>query len=189
MKEQINLNNRKINYTLKISKRARNIRLYVHADKGLVVTIPKKININFAYDFIEKNSDWIVNKLDYFRKFRDRFLGREKTRNFARHKEDALTFINDRLQFFNKNYGFNFNKVAVRNQKTRWGSCSMRGNLNFNYRIIFLPQKIADYIIVHELCHLGEFNHSRKFWDLVAETIPDYLDMRISLKRLGSSIF
>ena len=78
-----------------------------------------------------------------------------------------------------------FNKINIKNQKTRWGSCSKKGNLNFNYKIALLPQHLADYIIVHELCHLGEFNHSRSFWNLVAKVFPEYLGIRNELRRSG----
>ena len=102
---------------------------------------------------------------------------------YLKHKQSALDIVKTRLEYFNKYYGYNWGRVVIRNQKTRWGSCSKKGNLNFNYKIIFLPQVIADYIIVHELCHLKEFNHSSRFWKLVAETIPDYQELRKKLKK------
>jgi len=86
---------------------------------------------------------------------------------------------------FNKIYGFEYNKINIKNQKTRWGSCSKKGNLNFNYKIALLPERMAEYIVVHELCHLGEFNHSRKFWNLVAKTMPEYQEITEDLKRSG----
>ncbi len=97
-------------------------------------------------------------------------------------RESARLLVQSRLLHFNQFYNFTYKKVFIRSQKTRWGSCSSKGNLNFNWRIIKLPSHLADYLIVHELCHLGEFNHSRKFWDLVAKTIPDYKKMRAELK-------
>ncbi|NCA94384.1 MAG: M48 family peptidase, partial [Sphingobacteriia bacterium] len=80
--------------------------------------------------------------------------------------------------------GFEFKKISIRSQRTRWGSCSQAGNLNFNYKLIYLPDKIIDYVIVHELCHLDEFNHSRRFWFLVSEIIPDYRILRRELKEI-----
>lgn len=77
--------------------------------------------------------------------------------------------------------------MAIRNQKSRWGSCSTKGNLNFNYKLAIIPSHLADYVIVHELCHLGEFNHSQKFWDLVAKTMPGYKEMRNELKHIAMS--
>ena len=76
----------------------------------------------------------------------------------------------------------NRNKINIKNQKTRWGSCTKSKNLNLNYKIIFLPKKHQDYIIVHEMCHLKEFNHSHKFWSLVSKTLPDYLEIKVELR-------
>jgi hypothetical protein len=104
-------------------------------------------------------------------------------KDYAEYKERALNLARERLEYFNAFYGFKIGKVSVKNQKSRWGSCSKKGNLNFNYKIAKLPAKVADYIIIHELCHLGEFNHSRAFWSLVASTMPDYLEIRRSLRK------
>lgn len=92
--------------------------------------------------------------------------------------------MHERLAHFNTRYSFAIGRVAIRNQKSRWGSCSKKGNLNFNYRIVLLPAHLADYVIVHELCHIGEFNHSRKFWVLVAQAAPDWRRHRAELKRV-----
>ncbi len=100
------------------------------------------------------------------------------------NKIQAHKLASERLEFFNKSYNFPYNKITIRNQISRWGSCSKRGNLSFNYRIVLLPLELADYIIVHELCHLGEFNHSKKFWDLVARTIPHWKKLRRELKKV-----
>lgn len=87
-----------------------------------------------------------------------------------------------RLAHFNEAYGFALGRVAIKNHKSRWGSCSKKGNLNFNYKIALLPPELADYVIVHELCHLGEFNHSPRFWALVARTVPDHRALRARLR-------
>ena len=101
------------------------------------------------------------------------------------NKEYARAFVHDRLQVLNQYYCFDYKRVSIRNQRTRWGSCSKRGNLNFNYRIASLPVHLADYIIVHELCHLKEFNHSQAFWNLVARAIADYRDRRRELRQVS----
>lgn len=94
--------------------------------------------------------------------------------HYAEHKEAARALCLTRLAHYNQYYNFHFNRVAIRNTRSRWGSCSSMRNLNFNYRIIFLPPALQDYLIVHELCHLQEMNHAPQFWALVAEQIPDY---------------
>lgn len=101
---------------------------------------------------------------------------------YLKYKEKSRIFIYERIDYYNQIYNFKINRISVRNQRTRWGSCSEKGNLNFNYRILLLPQYLADYIIVHELCHLKEMNHSFKFWNLVAQTFPNHLEIRKEIR-------
>ncbi len=110
-------------------------------------------------------------------------MGHYTARDFRANKERARGLVRERLEYFNQFYKFKFNRIFIRNQKSRWGSCSSRRNLSFNYKIVFLPLAVADYLIVHELCHLGQMNHSPDFWNLVAEQIPDYKKLRKELKR------
>lgn len=105
------------------------------------------------------------------------------TKHYTDHKEAARQVIHARLEYWNKHYNLTYKRVAIRNQRRSWGSCTSLGNLNFSYKILFLPPELADYIVVHELCHLKELNHGEKFWSLVTETIPDYLDRRSALKK------
>lgn len=104
---------------------------------------------------------------------------------YAKYKELALEIAHRKMEEFNKVYNFKYNRISIKNQKTRWGSCSKSGNINFNYKIALLSDRLTDYIIVHELCHLGEFNHSKNFWNLVEKTIPDYEQRREELKKKG----
>ncbi|MFH0739628.1 MAG: M48 family metallopeptidase [bacterium] len=104
-------------------------------------------------------------------------------KDYLKYREQALALAQNRIEHFNKVYGLKYNKISIKNQKTRWGSCSKKGNLNFNYKIVLISERLADYIIVHELCHLKEFNHSQKFWNLVGQEIPDYLEIRKELKK------
>jgi predicted metal-dependent hydrolase len=88
-----------------------------------------------------------------------------------------------RVAHFNSFYSFTVGRISIRDTKTRWGSCSKKGNINFNYKILFLPPYMADYVVVHELCHLKEFNHSQNFWDLVAQVVPEHKAIRAELKK------
>lgn len=114
------------------------------------------------------------------------------TKHFDEHREKARELTLARLHHFNQHYNFTWNRVAIRNQRRRWGSCSSLKNLNFNYKILFLPSHLQDYIIVHELCHLMELNHGQAFWNLVAEQIPHYqlcvAELR-AIDALGHSVF
>jgi len=105
-------------------------------------------------------------------------------KEFAEHKTSAFQLVIARIEHFNQFYGFTIGTVRIKNQTTRWGSCSKKGNLNFNYKLIHLPPELVDYLIVHELCHIGEFNHSKAFWSLVARTIPNYVELRKHLRGL-----
>ena len=103
--------------------------------------------------------------------------------SYKKHKETARKYITEKVVWFNNFYRFDFGKIAIRNQKTRWGSCSRRRNLNFNFRLLFVPEKFVDYVVVHEICHLKELNHSKAFWSLVSQAIPNYNIIRKELRK------
>ncbi len=103
-------------------------------------------------------------------------------KRYLEYKEKAIILAENRIEHYNKLYHFKVNRISIKNQKSRWGSCSKKGNLNFNYKIVLLPPELADYVIVHELCHLGEFNHSKKFWKLVSIAMPDYKEIKKKFK-------
>lgn len=182
----IKLHNREIGYILKTSKRAKIMRLSIYCDGSFVVIKPRGMSENIVEKFIARKANWILSKLEYFRQFKGSVFKNDRA-DYLKRKAGALKFAKERIDYFNKIYNFKFNKINIKNQKTRWGSCSKKGNLNFNYKILFLSKRAADYIVVHELCHLKEFNHSRKFWNLVAKTVPDYLSVRKELRRKGLS--
>lgn len=108
--------------------------------------------------------------------------------HYLRHKEVAREYIHTRIAYWNQHYGCQLRKVFIKNHKSRWGSCSSRGNLNFNYRLLFLPPHLVDYVIVHELCHLQEMNHSKKFWELVALAFPNYKALRKELRAITAAV-
>ena len=99
-----------------------------------------------------------------------------------KYKERARALVRARLTHYNEHYGFSWGRISIKNVRSRWGSCSKKGNLNFSYRIVLLPAELADYVIIHELCHLGEFNHSPRFWALVARACPNHKELRKQLQ-------
>ena len=128
-------------------------------------------------------------------RLRKRRLRRKRTstvtKHYLEHKERARSLAHSRLEYFNQHYNLPYKRVAIKNQRRCWGSCSSLKNLNFNYKIYFLPPHLCDYIIVHELCHLVELNHGQSFWNLVAQQIPEYQNCVAELKvvdRLGGSV-
>ena len=86
------------------------------------------------------------------------------------------------MRFYGEKMGVSWGTITIRNQKTRWGSCSARGNLNFNYQLYYLPQELLDYVVVHELAHRRYMNHSAEFWKEVERYYPDYRNAREKLK-------
>lgn len=172
-----------INYTLRHSARARHLRITINCDATVVVTTPFNFSTQKLEHFLHEKRNWILKKVEYFRRVGEgvQMLPRGK-RSYKEYKEQARLFVHQKLAELNAHYNFSFSRVTVKNHSTRWGSCSRQKNLNFNYRILFLPMELAEYVIVHELCHLGEMNHSKKFWALVTHAIPDFKQRRKQLR-------
>lgn len=104
------------------------------------------------------------------------------------YKQQAKRYISSRTAELARKHGFKYNRITIRGQKTRWGSCSSNRNLNFNWRLMQAPPEAVDYIIIHELCHLKEMNHSAAFWELVARYCPQYKKWRRWFKINGGSL-
>jgi predicted metal-dependent hydrolase len=172
-----------VEYQIKRSRRARRVTITVHHTGEVIVTLPLLAPSFTAHKFIERKSDWILKMQEKLRKkFANKIIIKQSRKDYLAHKTRALLFVKSRLEHYNKIYNLSYKRVSVKNQKSRWGSCSSQGNLNFNYALVHLPLELADYIVVHELCHLKEMNHGKNFWNLVAETIPDYKQRRKILK-------
>lgn len=181
---EINLGEQNISYSLKTSYKARTLRLEV-GSSGLIVVKPFFISNLFTEKFIKKQSFWILKNLS---KHQDAVVfPKIKKEELTVLKKKVAKIIISRLEFFNQHYNLKYKRICIRDQKTRWGSCSKAGTLNFNYRLALLPEKLLDYVVVHELCHLKEMNHSVRFWNLVAETLPDFKSQRQALEKFRLS--
>jgi len=167
-------NNTVVSYTIKSRKGLRGVRIAVHTDQSVVVTKSKYLSESEVERLVQLKVDWILEKIDEMNKRPKKLLAHYSTKDFKEHKQNAYLLAHNRVLYFNKFYKHEVKSVTIRNQKTRWGSCSGKGNLNFNYKIVFLPEDLRDYIIVHELCHSKEMNHGKRFWALVSQTIPEY---------------
>jgi len=172
-------------YEIVTSARARAMRLTVYPGGILVATLPRRQTLNALETFIHAKASWVLNALRRVRVAvpNPRSLAGPAA-EYHSCKDKARTLALQRIEALNTHYRFRFNSVHIRNQRTRWGSCSRKGNLSFHYRILFLPSHLADYLIVHELCHLKEFNHSKRFWNLVARVIPHHRAFRKELLRI-----
>ncbi len=155
-------------YSIKKSKRAKNIRITIKSDASVVVTLPCRIGESKAEFFVQQKKDWIEKSVEkMMKRIKDSpspLLPKGNKKDFEKYKDEALLLVNKRLHYFNKQYGYSWRDVRIKNVSSRWGSCSKSGDLTFSYKIALLPSSLADYIVVHELCHLGEFNHRGGFW-------------------------
>lgn len=170
-------------YTIRISPRAKHLRLTVYRDGRCIMTLPARGSRTEAELFWREKKRWVMAKREYFSQQQQ--LIDPKTHPIQKYRAKALALILRRLEYYNQHYHLAYESIAVRDQKTKWGTCTRHRTLNFNYRILWLPPDIADYLIVHELCHLQEFHHGPSFWALVGETIPDFERRRQGLLRFG----
>lgn len=171
-------------YTLKRRPYTRSIRLSIERDGTLSVSIPATYPIFLLKIFLIRRYEWITKNLERLKNNPSILAIKHSRSEQSEYKKQTKILVNERLKYFNQFYNFSYQRVAIRNQKSRWGSCSSKGNLNFNYRLCLLPASLADYIIVHELCHLKEMNHSKAFWSLVAKELPDYKNRQKVLKKI-----
>lgn len=168
-------------YKIKKSKRAKRIRISISHSEGIVITIPYGFSEKIANRFIEEKKDWIKSKIKLFNNL-NKIEIKHSRKDYLEKKEKARKLVLKRISILNFNDNFVFNRISIKNQNTRWGSCSGKKNLNFNYRMIYLPERLFDYIIIHELCHLKELNHSKSFWNLVFKYCPEYIKEKKELK-------
>ena len=160
------------------------MRITVYPDGRVVVTKPQRTSSKNIEEFVRKYETWITERRAKLLKRAPLIALPRPRKNSKAYKEAraaARELVTRRLEHFNREYGYTYGTISIRDQKTRWGSCSAKGNLSFNYRIVFLPSELADYLVVHELCHLKEHNHSKRYWELVERAVPDY-------KKLGAQI-
>ena len=155
------------------------MRLMVRPGGAVVLTVPERFSAATIELFLARHTEWIERSVQRMGALKPLPSGKKE---YTRHREAARVFVRERLVYWNSIYRFQYQRVAIKNTRSLWGSCSRKGNLNFSYKLLFLPREVADYVIVHELCHLKEHNHGRGFWRLVAETQPDYLRLRRELR-------
>ncbi len=172
-------------YQIKYSRRAKYMRLTVRSADQVVLTVPFGMEVERIHHFLQAKADWLTKAIDHMRR-RGPSVGTGGSRvEYIQLKEQAREVISNRVRHFAALYGLSYGRISIRNQRTCWGSCSKRGNLNFNYRLVKLEETLRDYVIVHELCHLLEFNHSPRFWGQVERACPDYHVLRKRVRKFS----
>ncbi|MBP5466480.1 MAG: M48 family metallopeptidase [Clostridia bacterium] len=170
-------------YTLKRSAR-RSIAVQIKSDGSVIVRVNYSTPLYKIEKFLSEKSEWIAK---HVAKVRSACRAPEFTKSEIKEfTGKAKSELPERVAYFAQIIGVSYGKITVKKMRTVWGSCSARGNLNFNCLIAAIPQEIADYIIVHELCHRREMNHSSAFWRTVEKYLPDYKACRKWLKTDGA---
>lgn len=158
----------------------------------VTVRMPLRGSERFAVSMVEEKRDWIVKNYLKMQAVSPKPSQKEKTpyerRLEAPYRQAAKEYIPKRAAYYAGLLGVDYNTITIRDQKTRWGSCSSKGNLSFSWRLILAPPKVLDYVVVHELCHRLEMNHSPRFWALVESIMPDYKTHRKWLKENGEKL-
>ncbi len=168
----------------------RTMSLEITKDLKVRVRAPRRAGEARIRRFINERLDWIEKNLTKMQQKQETLdqveaLSREEVQELAKR---AMQIIPEKTAHYADILHVTYGRITIRNQKTRWGSCSSKGNLNFNCLLMLTPERIVDYIIVHELCHRLEMNHSKRFWKNVSLIIPDYKECEKWLKENGPLI-
>ena len=173
-----------------IRSKRKTLAIEIRPDMRVVVRAPEKIPQNEIMKFVEEKQNWIKKHLVqmYFKAEEIKKQKKEPALTNADIEklcQKALSVIPDKVKYYAEIMGVTYGRITIRNQKTRWGSCSSEKNLNFNWKLILAPPEVLDYVVVHELCHLKEMNHSKAFWDEVGKVMPNYETHKLWLKENG----
>ena len=167
----------------------RTLSLQVRRGGEVIVRAPLHASLKEINAFIQKNRSWLAKHLAAVQKEKEeedqhpvQLLTMEEIRSLA---DEAMRVLPARVSHFASLVGVTYGRITIRNQKTRWGSCSSKGNLNFNCLLMLAPAAVQDYVVVHELCHRKEMNHSPRFWAEVERIIPEYKTYEKWLKTEG----
>ena len=161
------------------------IAIQIKPDGQVVVRCPKRMRIEEAKRFVESKADWIEKHLA---KRPPQDMVKYTPKEIEQLREQARTLVTERVRYYVPIIGVTHGQIAIRTQHTRWGICSSKGNLNFNCLLALVPPEVLDYVVVHELCHRKELNHSERFWKEVERILPDYKARKKWLKDNGGAL-
>ena len=175
-----------------IKSRRKTIAIQVNSDLSVTVRAPYGVTEKYIEEFLNKNEAWISKRMNEI-KVKKKSIESKNVENVTLDKikilaDQALKIIPTRVEYFARIIGVTYGNITIRNQKTRWGSCSSKGNLNFNCLLMLAPPEVLDYVVVHELCHRKQMNHSKAFWTEVEKVFPDYKESIKWLKEEGGQI-
>ena len=163
----------------------KSLGLEVRDANTVLARIPTRVSDRELKAFVENHRSWILEKTEVMAEREEKRKSTPAPPPELLSKTDRMKIqlkIGKRVRHYCEAMGVTVGYVTVKNQKTRWGSCSAKGNVNFNYQLAFLPDELLDYVVIHELAHRRHMNHSRAFWAEVEKYCPDYLERREQLK-------
>ena len=163
-----------------VRSRRKTLAIQVRADGSVVVRAPYRTPERELRDFVQKHRDWIIRQQ---RKMAAVSAMKEQTEPLSELEirklaEAAAEDFSKRAAYYAGQVGVQYGRITIRHQKTKWGSCSAKGNLNFNCLLMLAPEPVRDYVVVHELCHRKQMNHSPSFWAEVGRVLPEYREAR-----------
>lgn len=175
-----------------IRSRRKSLAIEITPELQVVVRAPVRMPVREINAFVQEKDDWIrahLQRMEEKKRLREQYreqaLSKEELQELA---TQAMTLILQKVRYYAQIIGVTYGRITIRNQRTRWGSCSGKGNLNFNCLLLLMPEEVLDYVVVHELCHRKEMNHSARFWEEVEKILPDYRQRRKWLKDNGGRI-
>ena len=172
-----------MNYEIIRSSR-KTLALEISRDGLLKVRAPYKVSREEIQNFVKSKESWIFKHLKRIEETKAAQPDPLSAEEIEKLAQKALQVLPEKVENYARMIGVTYGRITIRNQKTRWGSCSSKGNLNFNCQLMRLPEELQDYVVVHELCHRKEMNHSPNFWKEVKNIMPDYQERRARLKQV-----
>lgn len=173
-----------------IRSRRKSIGIEISPDLTVTVRAPYYASDKEIREAVKSKEKWLVTHIEKMKeRTRTQAVPQEEKMTMDQIRElgdKALKVIPPKVKAYANRMGVTYGRITIRNQKTRWGSCSSKGNLNFNCLLMLMPEEIVDYVVVHELAHRKEMNHSPAFWREVEKVMPDYKEKRKWLKENGS---
>jgi predicted metal-dependent hydrolase len=170
------------------SRRARRVSISVRPFQGVRVAVPYGISLKRAMEFVEVKTDWIKRNLEKMQRYEQRYQEDLRPDDEIDRKQ-ARQVLTERLRQLADEYGYSYNRVFIRNQRTRWGSCSGRNNISLNIQLVRLPRELMDYVILHELVHTRIKHHGREFWAELDKLTGDGKRLATRLREYGPGIF
>lgn len=176
-----------MDYNCKVIRSGRKtLSLQVERSGTIIIRAPFSLSNRKIEKFLIEKSKWLkkkVNEVSEQNKKAENFSRLIKIEKDALYKQKARKFLIERVEYYSNRYKFKYKKIRLSSARYRWGSCSAKNNLNFNWKIIFAPKNVIDYLVVHELVHTKHKNHQKVFWKSVEAIYPEFRESRKWLKK------